>query len=145
MKYRCDIRNEAGQQCVLKVEHRAVECRFSAKEVAAEPSPVISAGRTMNKTETRYANILQGYFLAGEIVSYEFEALTFRLADRVRYTPDFMVVLPDKIIELHEVKGGWIWEDARVKLKVAAASFPTFRFKLAQYKKGAWNISEIRP
>ena len=37
--------------------------------------------------------------------------------------PDFMVMLADGQLQAHEVKGYWT-DDARVKIKVAAALFP---------------------
>jgi hypothetical protein len=64
-----------------------------------------------------------------------------RLADRTFYTPDFQVVNDATgEIELHEVKGGWIEDDAMVKFKTAAAMFPEYRWKLVQQKKttGPW-------
>lgn len=141
--YRCETKDDAGQRCVLRVEHAGAKCKFAG--IAKEAPPKVEAPKQrMNKTETRYANILQGYQLAGVILKYEFEAITFRLGDRVRYTPDFLVELPNRVIEIHEVKGAYIWEDARVKVKVAAAKFP-FKFILAQWKKGQWDIAEIKP
>lgn len=116
---------------------------FSTASKLEAPAREVPRSR-MNKTETRYANILQGYVLAGEILRYEFESFTFRLGDRTRYTPDFMVVRPDRSVEFHEVKGGYIWEDARVKVKAAASRFNCFKFILAQWKKGQWNIAEIK-
>lgn len=143
-KYRCEKKDEAGKRCVLTVMHvDLVPCKFEPTAKTAAPK-VEAPKQRMNKTETRYANILQGYVLGGEILSYEFGAFTFRLGDRTRYTPDFMVVRPDRSVEFHEVKGSYIWEDARVKLKVTAAKFP-FKFVLAQWKKGQWNISEVKP
>ena len=54
-----------------------------------------------------------------------------RLADATYYCPDFSVVLADGSLEEHEVKAWWksrngpAWEDdARVKVKVAAETWP---------------------
>ena len=47
----------------------------------------------MNKTEEAYAKTLQVRKLAGEIVDWQFEAQTFKLAADCRYTPDFAVWL----------------------------------------------------
>lgn len=143
--YRCDNTNESGQQCVLTPIHKGLlPCKFTRSAAKPESPREVTESR-MNKTETRYANILQGYVLAGEILRYEFEAFTFRLGHKTRYTPDFMVVRPDRSVEFHEVKGGYIWEDARVKVKAAASRFDCFKFVLAQYKKGQWNIAEVKP
>lgn len=93
---------------------------------------------TMNKTEAKYALRLDLLQKAGQILSYRFEALKFRLADRTFYTPDFLVVTPDQI-ELHEVKGYWE-DDARTKIKVVAEMYPEFAFIAVQWdgKQKAW-------
>ncbi|MGL5948254.1 MAG: DUF1064 domain-containing protein [Aeromonas sp.] len=85
----------------------------------ARPKPTPGA---MNATEAAYAALLQARLAAGEIAHFAFEPLKLRLAAKTFYTPDFLVLLPDGAVELHEVKGFWE-EDARVKVKVAAAQF----------------------
>lgn len=77
----------------------------------------------MNGTEQAYHEHLAQRQHAGEIAWFKFEAMTFKLADDTRYTPDFMVMLSDGQLQAHEVKGYWT-DDARVKIKVAAALFP---------------------
>lgn len=90
----------------------------------------------MNKTEAAYAAYLDAQKKAGLIADYRFEAVKLRLADKTFYTPDFVVLAPDGVLEMHEVKGFWE-EDARVKIKVAAAQFP-FRFVAITRDKGNW-------
>lgn len=80
----------------------------------------------MNKTEAEYALFLEARKQAGEILWYAFEPIKLRLADSTFYTPDFAVMGQDRVFECHEVKGFWR-DDARVKIKVAAAQHP-FRF-----------------
>lgn len=95
----------------------------------------------MNKTEERYAWLLEGRKQAGEIQRYEFEKITLKLGADCRYTPDFYVVNRESEVEFHEVKG-FFRDDAKVKIKVAAENFP-FRFFLAQVVKGGWEVTEI--
>lgn len=90
----------------------------------------------MNKTEARYAAHLELLKAAGKITDYCFEPLKLRLgADwTTSYLADFMVLLPDGTIELHEVKGasnskesvkGAFWQKgSRTKIKTAARLFP---------------------
>jgi len=93
----------------------------------------------MNKTEAAYADHLKLRQMAGEIITYRFEAFKLRLADNTFYSPDFVVTCQHQI-ECHEVKGFWR-DDARVKIKVAAALFPEFAFIAVQYgKKTGWTI-----
>jgi len=98
-----------------------------------------------NKTESAYEDVLRMRQHAGEILWYRFEGLKFRLADNTHYTPDFVVMMNDGQIEAHEVKGFWT-DDARVKIKVAAAQYP-FRFVAikAKAKKngGGWEMEEF--
>lgn len=99
----------------------------------------------MNKTEAAYAEHLEARKLAGEIAAYWFEAIKLRLADNTTYTPDFFVMLPNGLLECHEVKGFWR-DDAKVKIKVAADKYP-FRFIAVtrEPKKlgGGWKVEEF--
>ena len=99
----------------------------------------LKAGQ-MNKTEAAYAAELQARQVAGEVAWYRFEGIKLRLADNTFYTPDFAVMLADGQMEAHEVKGFWR-DDARAKIKIAAAMFP-FRFcavvKEAKKRGGGW-------
>jgi hypothetical protein len=97
---------------------------------------------TMNKTEAAYERDLRDAQTLGDIQWYLFEGVKLRLADNCFYTPDFVVMASDDVLECHEVKGFWS-DDARVKIKVAAQRFP-FRFKAvkARAKKhgGGWEV-----
>lgn len=94
----------------------------------------------MNKTEAAYTQRLELLYKANEIMGWKFEPITFRLAPRTTYTPDFMVVTPE-CIELHEIKGGYIYDDAIVKFKVAAEMFPYFRWEMIVGKGGRGRYS----
>jgi hypothetical protein len=99
---------------------------------------------TMNKTEARYAAHLETLKIAGQVLWYRFEAIKLRLADNTFYTCDFAVMEADGTLAMHEVKG-YMEEDANVKIKVAAASFP-FRFvvirNLTTVQGGGWHRTE---
>lgn len=100
----------------------------------------------MNQTEAAYAQVLEARLRAGEILWYRFEALRLRLADKTSYTPDFVVLLANGELEVHEVKGSLaiFADDAKVKFKVAAELFP-FRFLLAVPRRkrdgGGWDVA----
>lgn len=99
----------------------------------------------LNKTEQAYRAHLEALKQAGEVLWYRFEGVKLRLADNTFYTPDFAVMLANGELEMREVKGFW-QEDARVKIKIAAAQYP-FRFiaVTARAKKhgGGWNVEEF--
>lgn len=90
-----------------------------------------------NQTEAAYEDkVLKPAMIAGEILWYRFEPVKLRLADKTFYEPDFLVMRKSGALEVHEVKGFWM-EDARVKIKVAAAQYP-FEFIAIQRVKGQW-------
>ena len=94
----------------------------------------------MNKLETAW-----GAQLTAQKMTWLFERITLKIADDTRYTPDFFSLgLTDDVPTFYEVKG-FMRDDARVKLKVAADRFPMFRFYLVTRKGGAWQVEEIEP
>ncbi len=94
----------------------------------------------MNNLERDFAILLEAKKRAGYIYGWKYEAVKLKLADLTFYTPDFLIVHNDGLLEIAEVKGFWR-DDARVKLKVAAAMFP-FRFtahrRLPHKEGGGW-------
>lgn len=82
------------------------------------------AGRgSMNRTESAYQNELEVRKIAGEVAWHGFHCFKLKLADSTWYEPDFLVMLADGMLEVHEVKG-FTSEKAWLKLKVAAEAFP---------------------
>jgi hypothetical protein len=71
------------------------------------------------------------------------QVITLKLADDCRYTPDFVVILDGKLVA-YETKG-FMRDDALVKLKVAARTFPWIDFILVTRKKGTWFQQLISP
>ncbi len=104
--------------------------------------PVRAVRGSMNQVEARYAKHLQAQVARGELAGFWFEPLKFRLADKTYYSPDFLVMLPDGRLELHEVKG-WMEDDAAVKLKVTAETYWLFPVVVATEKRGAWTLREV--
>ncbi len=95
----------------------------------------------MNKLEARFADLLEARRKDGLIREWRYEAVTLKLADDTRYTPDFFVVRSDGMVEFYETKG-FFREDAAVKIKVAARQFP-FRFKLVKWSKAkGWETTD---
>lgn len=124
----------------------------------AKPKKAIRS-RQPNKTETRYAGHLLQQSIIGTVRAYQFEAITLKLANGCRYTPDFMVTaanpfeaqLPTRqlpTIYLDEVKGTrngkpYMTDDGRAKLLTAARLFPMFRFRLCWHVSGEWRTELI--
>lgn len=97
----------------------------------------------MNRTEAAYGLVLEARKRAGLIREYHFQALTLKLGDDCRYTPDYLVVNEDWTLELHEVKG-FMRDDALVKLKVCARLFP-FRVILVKKDPRGFLSTEVSP
>lgn len=135
----------ARQNAVLGVKISPNPTKSVALSTAIAPPPQIApvpdlGGRlrhvsgVMNGTEKKYAAHLELRRVCGEITTWKFEAIKLKLAKATFYNPDFLVVMPDHRIELHEVKA-WMEDDAAVKLKVVAEMFPEFRFVLVKWNK----------
>ena len=99
----------------------------------------------MNSLEAAYAQYLKEQQFAGNVKWYGFELVTLKLAEKTRYTPDFIVMDGNEEIVFVETKG-FMREDANVKIKVAASLYP-FRFFLAKKKAkkdgGGWDVKEV--
>ncbi|WP_235872814.1 hypothetical protein [Pseudoxanthomonas winnipegensis] len=113
---------------------------LAAGKTVARARPRHVAGE-MNKTEAAYAQHLDARIAAGEVLWWKFEAIRLQLAPKTTLTVDFFVQLANSELEAHEVKGYWE-EDARVKVKVAAALFP-FRFIAVQKDGSSWKFEDF--
>jgi hypothetical protein len=93
----------------------------------------------MNKTEERYAWILEAQKRSGEIKWYGFEKIKLKISSlKCWYNVDFMVIDKDDVVKMIEVKGGRIWEDSIVKFKAACELYPFIKFVMVQYKNKQW-------
>lgn len=95
----------------------------------------------MNKTEKKYAAHLDFLKQNGEILDYWFESLKLKIADqKCWYSPDFLVLKSDNSLELHEVKGApeIFRDDAKVKVKVCASTYPIPIFVVYPDKTCGW-------
>lgn len=95
----------------------------------------------MNKLEALWAADLEIRRAAGEVLWFGYEAVTLKLANDCRLTPDFGVLYKDCEFGFEEVKG-LRREDAMIKLKVAVDKFP-FRFRLVERVNKQWVVTEI--
>lgn len=96
----------------------------------------------LNQSEANYEAYLRALCQTGDILWFKFEGIRLILAQGCTYTPDFVVMLKDGTIELHEVKGSkaLFRDDAKVKVKMAASLFP-FRIKVVypRRKMAGWD------
>jgi len=97
----------------------------------------------MNKVESAYAQYLNLRQRAGEVEWFAYEAVKLRLAPKTFITVDFFLMLPSGELEAHEVKGSFVEDDAMVKIKVAAQTYP-FRFVMVRQQGNGWDCREIK-
>ena len=103
---------------------------------------------TMNRTEAAYERELAEKLHAGTVLWYRFEGIKLRLADNTFLTVDFAVMRADGLLEMVDVKGsrGVYQDDAKVKMKVAAAQYP-FQFKVVIPRRkrdgGGWDVEAV--
>lgn len=94
----------------------------------------------LNKLESEFLARWERNF--GPQGKLKIQAITFRLGNGVRYTPDF-VDLEGK--SAYEVKGPFMREDARIKLEVAAHEYSEFTWFLYWKDCGEWRNQRILP
>lgn len=96
-----------------------------------------------NKTEAAYElEVLEPQLHAGEILWYRFEAIKLRLADNTFLTVDFPIITATGELEFREVKGRWT-DDARAKIKVAAAQFPWRFYAIHRVRRHGWRTEDL--
>lgn len=127
---------------VQKLIREQVERQRQATPEAKKEDLIPPERKGMNKTEWRYANHLDALKAAGEIVAWMFEPFGMKLADKTYYHPDFIVWFPDNHCEIHEVKGFW-QDDARAKIKIAAAKYPMFKFLAIKQGNNCWDVERF--
>jgi len=98
----------------------------------------------LTKTELRYLRLLK--VQREPLCRILIQAIRLNLGlTNLNYTPDFCVVRPDRTLEMHEVKGAHVYEDARVKFKQAVATYPMFYWVWAQWEQGQWRYQIVEP
>lgn len=125
--------------------------RHPLSDPAQKTTPSIMAGlrireskdvSDLNKTEAAFLVKLR----ADKWAWVGVQAITLKLGDDCRYTPDFFTISEGHIVAW-EVKGFWR-DDARVKIKTAARAFPFIQFIAVTAKDRkftGWNEEEIAP
>lgn len=98
---------------------------FAAMNVGADEVALAA----LNKTETRYYAILK---TRPNLLWIGVHVIRFRLAANTHYTPDFATLDTNGLMTMIDTKGAWTWEDAQLKMKLAARMLPMFRWMKAE-------------
>lgn len=82
---------------------------------------------------------------AGEVAWFGFHCFKVKIANSTWLEPDFLVMLADGALEIHDTKG-FMSETAWAKIKVASEAFP-IRFVLAKVRSkrdgGGWSQEAV--
>ena len=111
-----------------------------AGRAIARPSPGVllptPSPKYRSKWDAAFANKLELEKRAGLIKAYWYEPFSLWLPGKVRYKPDYLIQYPDGLeqrLEIVEIKG---WSrnlrDGMTRLKIAAALFPCFTWRLVR-------------
>lgn len=142
-----DGKEEMTEQQLRAVFPRASEefIRANCGEVKVDRQPI--EVKEQVQAEANKLNKLEQAFLLrlrAENPKIYIQAITLKLADDCRYTPDFVAIKGNSIM-VYEVKG-FMRDDALVKLKVAARMFSWMNFVLVTRKgKDNWIYANINP
>jgi hypothetical protein len=127
----------------------AVKCRFCGRSLAStEPAKVheetVKTGRQPNKTEEAYRRERLAYQDRDGEAAIIYEALTFRLRNGMKYTPDWVVLWWNSIVSCHEVKGSYRFPShgrSDMAWRQAALDFPGIRWVRAVRRRGGgWAV-----
>ena len=97
-----------------------------------------------NKWELNYANYLDLQQKAGEILSWRYGRVTFRLANGQYHRIDFIVLRKDLRIQMDQIKGWHPNLRAAIKgLKWAAQLWPMFYWTITKWNGSGWETVEV--
>lgn len=135
------VPNEPAALTVKEVETVFPDVRVhTVPNVDFTPRPSTDEQK-LNKTEKAYLR----YCEMLKRPQIRIQAITLKLAHDCRFTPDVSYLDENGRMVLVDVKGGHTWEDALIKIRVAARMFSEFRFILAKKNKSTWDEKEIKP
>lgn len=111
-------------------------------------NPALAA---MNGVEARYSGFLTAETAAGRVAAWWYQKLTWRLGTGVHYRPDFVVLRPDGLLEIHEVKARakagdfGATEASWAKVKATAGEAPFRVCVVWPGAQGQWHSRVISP
>ena len=133
------FQNQALSQLAKQVEPEPVQPDTSIK-TAFSIAPSTDEDK-LNKTESAYLDELRSN---DQYIAVHIQAITLKLGDDCRYTPDFLTIDRNGKCKCHETKGFWR-DDARVKIKCAARMYRWIEFVAVTKQKSDWIYEQIKP
>jgi hypothetical protein len=138
----CKWRQTGGAPFPTKRDKKA-----KGKEKRHANGPVIRQPKKKpNLTERRFKReYLEPWLREGKIDEIgHHESIILNLANGCDYQTDWPVWKGHKLT-IYEVKGAFQWDDAIVKLKVAARQFRRISFFICKFDEGRWRIQRVKP
>jgi len=116
-------------------------CTQTMPETSGRDTRAVARKRQPNKTEARYASeMLRG-------LDARYEAVTFRLSNGHRYTPDWVVFdSAGRLLSCHEVKGSYRFHShgrARLAFDQAAVEFSGITWFWATLTREGWEQRKL--
>lgn len=116
------------------------DCRAGRRE-DSDPAPA-RADRYRSDWERQYAARLDALQAAGEIETWWYESLNFRLADGAWHHPDFLV-LTHGCLEVHEVKG-YRRDAGMLRFKTGREIYGNVaRWRMFEKRDGRWREVDV--
>jgi len=98
-----------------------------------------------NKTEASYRREILDP--RSDLAAVRYEAISLRMANGHRYTPDWLVVTAAGEVECHEVKGGYrlhSYQRARLAFDQVRIEFPWLTWVWAVKTSDGWSIDPVQ-
>lgn len=128
---------------VTRVNLPGVPAEVPKKSGIYKPSAMTDANAKHwdSKTEARFSHVLEDLVDEGRFRRWTYNDRKYRLADKTWYKPDFTIELFDYRNVLVEVKGGYVTDRDKLRIKLLAemVSEPFFLAQWTTY----WTITRL--
>lgn len=138
----------------MRITEAEYNSLIARRAPAVAPAPALPApkkiirqsSKKMNNLERRFElECLEPWKFERRIAAYDFEVITLRIGNGVTFRPDFWTVDSEGRTVFYECKGKRVWDDAKVKIKVAAAQYQAYEFYLCRRETCGWVIDRVLP
>lgn len=144
-----DLKSTKAGARALKGQKRSQKPRKASEVYGHQTKPKKPSGKAtrvktqpskdeagLNKLEQAWLEVLRRRMNDGAVRHIGIQDHGLKIGDHCRYHPDFMTIDTEGQITFWETKG-FMRDDAQVKIKVAARTFPFYRFVLVKRRTKA--------
>ena len=128
--------------------HEARQIREDARSATIRPTRESAPQSDAGKGTTRQPNATEADYAKHHLMGMDarYEALTFRMSNGHRYTPDWVVFVDGRPVACHECKGGYALHSqqrARLAFDQAALEFTGLAWVWAVKTPDGWRIKKV--